>query len=855
MQRPSPAAAAGPARRRAGTLAALAAFALAAGTALAVPAAALPASHHGAHPATGVATGGGTAGTSPVGPAVNTELRDGARVPFTEYLASGARTNGTRIGPSTDFGTLAAEAVGRRAVTLNGPGTWVEFTLTRPADALDLHYSIPDSADGTGLSTPLAVTAGGKRLSPLTLTSHYAWLYGSYPFSNNPADGKPQHFYDDVRTTFGRTLPAGTTVRFQTTASVPVTIDAADFEATGGPAHQPHGSLSVTDFGADPTGRKDSTAAIQKAIDTGEKTGRTVWLPAGTFDVTGHLSVDKVTLRGAGPWYSILTGKNVGVYGNAAPTPSTAVHLAGFAIDGTIANRDDSAAVNGIGGAMGGGSTIDDLYVAHVKAGMWFDGPFDGLSITRCRIQDLTADGLNFHDGISHATVTDTFVRDTGDDGLAMWSGGDADHDNAFRHDTVVLPILANNFAIYGGHDNTVSDNLATDTLTQGGGIHVGNRFGAVPLSGTTTITRNVLRRTGDLDPNWLFGVGAIWFYALDEDMDGRIDVTHNTVLDSPQEAVQFIGSKITGVHVDDLRIKGTGTFAVQEQAAGSAEFSHVVATGVGAFGVYDCGYGFTITQGAGNHGWSASSCGFPPNGVLRLSQSSVFLGVVNPGSTSDASPVTVTNPGPDAAAIESVTATGDFSQTNDCGTSLAVGATCTVQVRFTPTAKGNRAGTLTIASDTPFSPSTVSLSGVGYDPDGNLALGRTITASSNVDGFPASFTNDANPDTYWESKNGSFPQTLQADLGSSTGVGRVVLTLPPTWGTRTENIAVATSDNGTDWDTVAPAADLTFDPSTGDQATVTLPSGTTARYVRLTVTSNDAWPAAQLSEFEIYAH
>ncbi|MDJ0347189.1 discoidin domain-containing protein [Streptomyces sp. H10-C2] len=780
--------------------------------------------------------------------------RRGADLPFTEYAATGARSNGTRIGPSGDFGTLASEAVARRAVTLTGRGKYVEFTLTKPANAVDLHYSIPDAADGTGLTAPLAVYVNGSKSRDLTLTSKYAWFYGNYPFSNNPADGKAHHFYDDVRTTFAHTLPAGTRVRLQVDAgSTPVTVDVADFERVDPPAHQPHGALSVLDFGADASGRKDSTTAIQQAIDAGAERHRTVWIPVGTFTVTGHLAVDNVTVRGAGAWHSVLTGRNVGIYGNAAPTPSTHVHLSDFAVFGEAANRDDSAPVNGIGGALGGGSTIKNLWIAHTKVGMWFDGPFDGLAISDVRIQDVTGDGLNFHDGISHATVKNSYIRNTGDDGLAMWSGGHADHDNAFSHNTVVLPILANNIALYGGHDNAITDNLVTDTLTQGGGIHVGNRFGAVALSGTTTIARNTLVRTGVLDPNWLFGVGALWFYALDEPMTGRIDVTDTTIVDSPYEAIQFIGSSVTNADVRRVVIHNAGTFAVQEQAAGSATFSDVTATGLGAAGVYDCGYGFTLTKGEGNRGWDTSQCGFPPNGVLRLSDSSKFLGVVDPGSTSANSPVTVTNPGPNPARLASITANGDFSQTNDCGTTLAVGATCTVQVAFTPTAKGNHGGALTIVSDTPFSPYTVSLSGVGYDPNGNLALGRTMTVSSNVDGFPAAFTNDANPSTYWESRNGVFPQWLQADLGAATGVGRLVLTIPPTWGSRAETLSVETSTDGVTYTPAVASTGYVFDPATGNSVTVTLPA-TSARYIRLNVTGNTDWAAAQIAEFEVYA-
>ena len=801
------------------------------------------------------AAGSAAPGAAASSPATDTH---GAAVPFVEYQATDKRvstTDGTVIGPSDDFGTLAAEAVGRTAVTIRPGGQYIEFTLRQAADALDVHESIPDSADGSPYTAPLSVYVNGAYDRALTLTNAYSWYYGNYPFTNNPADGKGHHLSDDGRTTSGRTLPAGTRVRLRVdSGTTPVTVDVADFEQVADPAGPPARALSVLGFGADPTGAADSTAAVQHAIDAGAAAGRPVWLPAGTFKITGHLIVDKVTVRGAGPWYSVLTGPGVGVYGDFAPAPSSAVHLSGFAILGQVANRDDSAPLNGVGGAMGGGSTIDDLWIAHTKVGMWFDGPFDGLAVTRTRIQDVSADGINFHDGISHATVTDSYIRDTGDDGLAMWSGGDADHDDAFSHDTVVLPILANNIAVYGGHDNAVTGDLVTDTLTQGGGIHVGNRFGAVPLSGTTTIAHNTLIRTGDLDPNWLFGVGALWFYALDEPMTGTIDATDDRILDSPYEAIQFVGSSITNVNVDHVRIENAGTFAVQIQSAGSATFAHVTATGLGAGGVYDCGYGLVIHQGVGNEGWGTSQCGFPPNGVLRLSASSLFLGVVDPGATSAPAPVTVTNPGPNAAAIGSITAGGDFAQTNDCGTVLAVGASCTVEVTFTPTAKGDRGGALSITADAPFSPYVVSLSGVGFDPAGNLALGRTMTASSSSAGFPPGFTNDANASTYWESQDGTFPQTLAVDLGASTATDRIVLELPPSWGTRTETVSVDASADGSAYTPLVASAGYTFDPATGNAVTIAYPA-TSARYLRLTVTGNTAWPAAQIAEFEVFAH
>jgi hypothetical protein len=222
----------------------------------------------------------------------------GAGVTFTEYAAVKAQHAGTAIGPSDNLYTLPAEAVGRTAVTLNGAGQYVQFTLARPANAVDLRYSIPDAPDGTGLTTPLHVSAGGRSFPDLTLTSKYTWFYGSYPFSNNPANLDGHHMYDDVRTQFGRTLPAGTQVRFEIASpSIPVTIDVADFEQVAPPAPQPRGSVSVLSYGADPTGQKDSTTAIQNAINAGSAAGKAVYIPPGNFTVTAHLTVNTVTVK------------------------------------------------------------------------------------------------------------------------------------------------------------------------------------------------------------------------------------------------------------------------------------------------------------------------------------------------------------------------------------------------------------------------------------------------------------------------------------------------------------------------------------------------------------------------------
>jgi Pectate lyase superfamily protein/F5/8 type C domain len=796
----------------------------------------------------------------------------GASVPFTEYSAVGSQTNGTVIGPSYNLYTLADEAVGRTAVTLNGAGQYVDFTLARPANSVDLRYSIPDSADGTGLTTPLKVYVDGREQPDLTLTSDFDWFYGIYPFTNNPADLHGHHMYDDVRTLFGRTLPAGTQVRFEiANPSIPVTINVADFQEVAPPVPQPRGSISVLSYGADPTGQTDSTSAIQNAINAGSAQGKAVYIPPGNYTVTAHLIVNNVTLTGAGEWYSVLGGNGVGVFGNMPPNPSTDVHLSNFAIYGQVQARVDSDDFMGIGGALQD-STISNVWIQHVQAGIWMTGPFSNLKISNVRIQDTVADGINFDGGVTSSSVTNTYIRNTGDDGIALWSSGPADTNDVVSHDTVVLPILANNFAIYGGSENSITYDYGTDTITQGGGIQVGNRFSSVPLSGTTTIANNTLVRTGTLDPNWKFGVGAIWFYASDsEDMTGTINVDHNTILDSPYDAFGFVGDyipnatppayAIDNVHINDNIVHNVGTFVFQLQSAGSDDtISGVVSTGTVALdGTMACAYGITPSYGPGNSGWSGSECTFPPFNYLSTSTSSLDFGLVNLNTTSPSQTVTITNPGPDPAPISSVYATGGFDETNNCPATLAVGASCTAIVTITPSAVQQYQGNLVFDASpatNPFAPYAVSLSAAVYNPNGNLALTAAASADNTLAGFPASNVNDGNQATYWQAANSTGVLTLA--LAKPAPVDKVVLELPQGWGDRDQTIEVDGSTDGSNWTTLVPSATYLFSANNADGnnvVTIPIPSDPTVSYLRLDVSNNTVQGAPQIAEFEVFSN
>jgi hypothetical protein len=133
-----------------------------------------------------------------------------------------------------------------------------------------------------------------------------------------------------------------------------------------------------------------------------------------------------------------------------------------------------------------------------------------------------------------------------------------------------------------------------------------------------------------------------------------------------------------------------------------------------------------------------------------------------------------------------------------------------------------------------------------------NLALGKTATASGSHSGYPAGSVTDGSQQTYWESPSNAFPQWIQVDLGGSAAIDQVVLKLPTSWEARTQTLRVLGSSDGSSFSTLSGSAGRQFDPSRSSSVTVDFDS-TDVRYVRVQVTANTGWPAAQVSELEIY--
>jgi centrosomal CEP192-like protein/HYDIN/CFA65/VesB family protein/galactose oxidase-like protein len=108
---------------------------------------------------------------------------------------------------------------------------------------------------------------------------------------------------------------------------------------------------------------------------------------------------------------------------------------------------------------------------------------------------------------------------------------------------------------------------------------------------------------------------------------------------------------------------------------------------------------------------------------IVSLSASSLTFTNQMVGLTSPAQGITLNNSGNSTLTLSGLAFSGtnatEFAETDNCGGSIAAGATCTINVTFSPTASGTRTGTLSITDNatSPASPQTVALTGTAAPP------------------------------------------------------------------------------------------------------------------------------------------
>jgi hypothetical protein len=171
------------------------------------------------------------------------------------------------------------------------------------------------------------------------------------------------------------------------------------------------------------------------------------------------------------------------------------------------------------------------------------------------------------------------------------------------------------------------------------------------------------------------------------------------------------------------------------------------------------------------------SGVGVSSSAVATVSLSTVSLnfGAQTVNSASAAKTVTLTNDGGTTLAVSGVTASGNFTQTNNC-TSVAASATCTINVTFTPTASGISQGSVVIVDSATGSPQVIRLLGTGINASA-AAIGFS-NVSLNFGNQTTSTTSSAQTITVTNPGGATLTITAIAATGDFAASGGCVTSL-----------------------------------------------------------------------------
>lgn len=483
----------------------------------------------------------------------------GAKMPYTTHEAENATVeNGATIQQSTDMESTAVEATNQTYVELPKKDAAVTFTVTEPANALNVRYTIPDGASGQ-----LDVQVNGSSVGNLDLSSHSAWQYlkGDQEY-DQAIDGSSARFrFDETRLLLKDIqLKSGDKISLvkKKDDNVPCGIDFIELEQAPAPVAQGENSISIVDKGASANDDSDDTSALLAAIDEAKASGKSVYIPEGrfNFDKQVNIEADNLKISGAGVWHTQLHFTSDKRYGGGIVFGhnSNGIELSNLYMDSNLTSRyNEDAQYKAISGTLGKNSHIHDVWVQHFEVGMWI-GDYDqtgnmkytdGLVVENARIRNNLADGINFAQGTKNSTVKNSNIRGNGDDGLAIWSSisdgtnAAAEENNKFLNNTIESGWRAAGIGIFGGKGHEISGNLIKDVFA-GAGIRVNTVFAGHNFDQNDTgikIHDNTILRSGTTNDLYNLHRGAIDFQQVRGTIK-NVDVYDNKLLNTLADPV-----------------------------------------------------------------------------------------------------------------------------------------------------------------------------------------------------------------------------------------------------------------------------------------------------------------------------
>ena len=483
----------------------------------------------------------------------------GANLPYTRYEAEEAsRSEGTSLERSDDLESTAIEASGQSYVALTSKESSVDFTASVPGNALDLRFTLPDHASGR-----VEVRVNGESAASLNLSSETAWQYvgGDHVYDEPgqaPSTTSARFRFDEAHTLLNRQVHKGDHIQIVKVGDDQNAygIDFIELEEALPEISRPAGAVSIADYrGAKPgDGVDDSDALIWAMNEAANSASKTVYIPAGSWELGRKIGVDHsdLTIRGAGMWYTNLrfTSDQAGGGGFVFDRGVGGVTVTDFYMSSALTSRyGEKAQYKGFAGSAGANTRVANVWVEHFECGFWM-GDYvdasqmtytDGMVIENARIRNNFADGVNFAQGTANSTVRNSSVRGNGDDGLASWSSIDASTNsqarvaeaNSFVDNTIELGWRASGIGIFGGKSHLIRDNLLINNFS-GAGIRLNTVFDGhnfdLNTDGGITIAHNKLVRSGTTNDFYGNTRGAIDFQEVKGDIR-NVSVSDNVIV------------------------------------------------------------------------------------------------------------------------------------------------------------------------------------------------------------------------------------------------------------------------------------------------------------------------------------
>ena len=184
------------------------------------------------------------------------------------------------------------------------------------------------------------------------------------------------------------------------------------------------------------------------------------------------------------------------------------------------------------------------------------------------------------------------------------------------------------------------------------------------------------------------------------------------TLTNTGSEALSIAGIAVTGADAASFAFVNNCGTSLAAKASCSIHGHFAPKTG----GVLAAA--ITITDNASGSPQSIKLSGTGEEAIASLSAASLSFGTQKVGTASASQSVTLSNTGNEALSLTVIAVTGadasSFAFSNNCGTSLAAGAKCTIHGHFAPAASGALTADLTIKDNASGSPQSVALSGTG---------------------------------------------------------------------------------------------------------------------------------------------